>query len=197
MTMKELLALIVQWGVDRGFPTGGTVQGQALKLAEEWGKEACANLLASDLEKFKDDVGDQVVVLVMMGLSNKVDPSVLVDNLSFVLRETTGSALAQSFWYSQDKSTLPGVHVYQMFLGQGQKLGAISEAVVKGYSLLPLIREYAESLQSFCDYVGVNVFESMQVAYEQIKDRKGTMINGSYIKESDLPASDLQTSYEG
>ncbi|MGL5525699.1 MAG: hypothetical protein ACRDCY_18285 [Aeromonas veronii] len=197
MNMKELLALVVQWGVDRNFPNGGTKQGQVCKLAEEWGKEACANILASDREKFKDDIGDQVVVLAMLGLSAGVDPQDIVNRLGNVLQEQTGSGLAGNFWYAQDKTQLPWVHVYQMALGISQELGTLAEAVVKGADVSVTILNYAAQLQAFCDYVGVNVFESLQVAYSEIKDRKGSMVDGAFIKESDLPPADIQTAYEG
>jgi len=117
MDMKELLGLVAQWGVDRNFPQGATAQGQVCKLAEEWGKEACANILASEREKFKDDVGDQIVVLVMLGLSSGIAADKVVDMLSTVLREDKGSGLAGNFWYAPDKSVLPFVHVYQMAMG--------------------------------------------------------------------------------
>lgn len=197
MDMKELLALVVQWGVDRNFPNGGTKQGQVCKLAEEWGKEACANLLASDREKFKDDVGDQIVVLVMTGLSAGVDPQALVSKLANVLRENTGNSLAGNFWYSPDKTVAPFPFVYQMALGMTKELGKLAEATLKGWEVETLIVNYASQLQAFCDYVGVNVFESLQVAYNEIKDRKGQMVDGAFIKESDLPPSDIQTAYEG
>lgn len=197
MTMKELLALVVQWGVDRNFQGGATKHSQVCKLAEEWGKEACANILASQREKFKDDVGDQVVVLAMLGLSAGVGPQDIVNRLGNVLQEQAGSGLAGNFWYAQDKTQLPWVHVYQMALGISQELGTLAEAVVKGGDVSVAILNYAAKLQAFCDYVGVNVFESLQLAYDEIKDRKGQWVDGAFIKEADLPPGDIQTVYEG
>lgn len=197
MGIKELLALVAQWGVERNFPQGATKQGQVCKLAEEWGKEACANILASDREKFKDDVGDQIVVLAMLGLTSGMPVDKVVETLSLALREDTGSGLAGNFWYAQDKSVLPFVHVYQMSMGITVELGSLSEAVLKGWDTSVVMLHYAAKLQAFCDYVGINTFESLQVAYNEIKDRKGQMIDGAYVKESDLPPADLQTKYEG
>lgn len=197
MNMKELLALVAQWGVDRNFPQGGTKQGQVCKLAEEWGKEACANILASDREKFKDDVGDQIVVLVMLGLTSGLTAEKTVELLSKALREDTGSSLAGNFWYAPDKSVLPFVHVYQLGLGLSVELGSLSEAVLKGWDASVVMLHYAAKLQAFCDYIGINTFESLQVAYNEIKDRKGQMIDGAYVKESDLPPQDIQAAYEG
>jgi len=69
--------------------------------------------------------------------------------------------------------------------------------VLKKQDASTVILHYAAKLQAFCDYVGINTFESLQVAYNEIKDRKGQMIGGAYIKEADLPPQDIQQPYEG
>ena len=37
-----------------------------------------------------------------------------------------------------------------------------------------------------CQQLGFNLKECLQTAYNEIKDRKGKMINGTFVKESDL-----------
>ena len=37
-----------------------------------------------------------------------------------------------------------------------------------------------------CQQLGFDLKECLQTAYNEIKDRKGKMINGTFVKESDL-----------
>lgn len=61
--VNELINLIHQWGVDRQIIGNGKLETQWLKLISEFGE------MADTLAKGKspiDDIGDQIVVLVMM-----------------------------------------------------------------------------------------------------------------------------------
>lgn len=41
-------------------------------------------------------------------------------------------------------------------------------------------------LTVLCTQLNISVEECIQIAYDEIKDRKGKMINGVFIKEADL-----------
>lgn len=65
MTLEELAENIAQWGYDRGITVNGDPAGQALKLVSEVG-ELCDNLAKRRYQAAKDDIGDCIVVLIMI-----------------------------------------------------------------------------------------------------------------------------------
>jgi NTP pyrophosphatase (non-canonical NTP hydrolase) len=99
LTIDELTAAIVQWGLDRDFPNGATAGGQVNKLFEEGG-ELSGAVTRNRVPQIKDGIGDCFVVLCMIALTT-----------------------------------------------------------------------------------GVDMRESIALAYDEIKDRKGTMIDGKFVKE--------------
>jgi NTP pyrophosphatase (non-canonical NTP hydrolase) len=99
MSLDQLTQAILQWGIDRDFPTGATAGGQVNKLFEEGG-ELSGAVTRNKLPLIKDGLGDCFVVLCMIALTT-----------------------------------------------------------------------------------GVDLRESIALAYDEIKDRKGTMIDGKFVKE--------------
>ena len=65
MTVDEMIGLIHQWGEDRGITINGNAQTQCLKLGSEFG-ELCDNLAKGRHDAAKDDIGDMIVVLIMI-----------------------------------------------------------------------------------------------------------------------------------
>jgi NTP pyrophosphatase (non-canonical NTP hydrolase) len=59
---------------------------------------------------------------------------------------------------------------------KNRKKAAVKDSIGDMYVVLTIL-----SLQ-----LGINIEECIEMAYEEIKDRKGKMINGVFIKESDL-----------
>ena len=67
-TNLELENLTLQWGIDRKITINGKLETQFLKLIEESGELFSSG---DDIEKIKDAIGDQLVVLTMInGLTN-------------------------------------------------------------------------------------------------------------------------------
>ena len=65
MTADDLAENIAEWGRQRGITINGDPQGQALKLVSEVG-ELCDNLAKRRYDRAKDDIGDCIVVLIMI-----------------------------------------------------------------------------------------------------------------------------------
>lgn len=72
MSMEQLVDNIIQWGTDRGIITNGNPQTQCLKLGSEFG-ELCDNIAKGRYEAAKDDIGDMIVVLVMIATQIDTD----------------------------------------------------------------------------------------------------------------------------
>lgn len=65
MTLEELAQNIAQWGEDRGITINGNPETQTLKLMSEMG-ELADNIAKGRYEAAKDDIGDCIVVLIMI-----------------------------------------------------------------------------------------------------------------------------------
>lgn len=69
-----------------------------------------------------------------------------------------------------------------------EEVSEIEEGLIKG-SLEEVKDGIGDSLVvllMICRLSGVDLVEALQIAYNEIKDRKGKMINGVFVKESDL-----------
>ena len=159
--MKELILKVEQWAQDRNIINGCKPIDQAMKLFSEAGE------LADNIGKgrdIKDDVGDTLVVL-----------TILAAQLGVTLSEINFSKLE---WAD----------------------GSNKELVLVLFNTLPDIVGYAHNAQFF--HIGLfkraintlnaiagnhktTLEECLSVAYNDIKDRKGIMHNGVFIKDSD------------
>lgn len=70
-----------------------------------------------------------------------------------------------------------------------EEVGELSEYVTKDRKL-PVAKDAIGDIQVvliiLCEQLGIDYDECLEIAWEEIKDRKGKMINGAFVKESDL-----------
>jgi hypothetical protein len=147
------IELIKQWGADRGITINGTHRGQWLKLVSELG-ELCDNLAKG--RDIKDDIGDMLVVVLMICEIHKIKIKSPICNRKFSGDENTIL-----------NSLLINITVIQEFPDVIGVFGIIN-------SLAALAQSNATSLD-----------ECMEIAYDDIKDRKGFLnAEGVFIKEA-------------
>lgn len=153
---------IVQWHRDRNLIDGATDQGQFKKLMSEFGE------LSDNLAKgrcIKDDIGDCGVVIVNIADRNdalqllKQNPRTFYDTGYIELLEYLNSLGQTVFNEDEDWYAI-----------------LIKECVIECW----------ESLKAFAKANNLDFDECLSVAYDDIKHRKGKMINGTFVKESDL-----------
>lgn len=65
MTIDDLVKNIEHWGEERGITINGNAQTQTLKLMSEMG-ELADNIAKGRYDRAKDDIGDCIVVLIMI-----------------------------------------------------------------------------------------------------------------------------------
>ena len=65
MTLEELERKVYSWGVTRGILVNGKAEAQTLKLTSELG-ELADNIAKGRYQEAKDDIGDMIVVLIMI-----------------------------------------------------------------------------------------------------------------------------------
>ncbi len=171
-SVKKYITLIEDWHHARNLILGSTDKDQLLKLYQEYG-EFCMS--QSENRSCKDDIGDMFVVLVNIASRNSVSLTDNVKNLDSILKTlasdifntSVGDVCTETFY-------LP---VSLAYLNDRVCKGEqVSEAILNLFSLLVLA--------SFDN--GVCFVECVETAWNDIKDRKGKMVDGIFVKESDL-----------
>lgn len=153
--MNDLIDKVHQWGVDRKIIGNGKLETQWLKLLSEFG-EMC-DTLAKGGDPI-DDIGDQLVVLIMMaGISQKV--------------EIVKQLIPHKF--SRGWSTIGAV----------RNLCNDYEWLLSDFCN-SAIETCLENLRIIAANHNHTLYQCLEHAYNQIKDRKGYLNEqGVFVKE--------------
>lgn len=177
MTIKELIKLIEQWAIDRGLDKNGTVKGQLIKTAEEVAELIIA-ISKDDMDGIKDAVGDVFITLVVGNL---------IDNHYdfYDLYTEATSAIMRKLDFKFIKNRL------------GAKVTDDKNIAVAHSSMIPFMlycygyrasetKTAIDDMDGIATHYGFTLTECVESAYNEIADRKGRVINGTFVKESDL-----------
>ena len=156
----ELKQKVEQWFVDRGLDKAEPSK-QFLKLMEETG-ELFEGIAKNDEALIKDAIGDIQVVLIGLEMQ--------LENLSddFELSAQDKVLLSWIQWL--------GVFAYTM---QRLRIEQVREAA-------PTLRFSKGALTPIAQSFNTTPDECLEIAYNEIKDRKGKLVNGVFVKEEDL-----------
>lgn len=165
--MEQLIKQIEQWAEDRNIIKGSKPIDQAMKLFSEFGE------LADNVGKgrdCRDDIGDCAVVLIIMcrQLGIPAIDSIQKDNDNYSMKEyVTWAGYWMCSWVSSGMSN-------------SEELGFIFSNLIN----IAQLNNYT-------------IEECIQIAYDDIKHRKGIMVNGVFIKESDPVYAQVISEIEG
>jgi NTP pyrophosphatase (non-canonical NTP hydrolase) len=67
-----------------------------------------------------------------------------------------------------------------------QEVGELSDHICKGESIVDDVGDIMVVLINICMRNDIELAEALAVAYRDIKDRKGVMVGGVFVKEADL-----------
>lgn len=157
--MEQLIKQIEQWAEDRNIIKGTRPIDQAMKLFSEFGE------LADNVGKgrdCRDDIGDVFVVLTIISAQ-----------LGETISEIT---IGDISWKYGNKSLISEL------CGQLYEFVDCAKGSSWDYNSLAFSLEF---LKFIADDIGSSIDECIQIAYNDIKDRKGVVYNGLFIKESD------------
>ncbi|MEG2271510.1 MAG: MazG-like family protein [Acinetobacter sp.] len=168
--MQELIKAIEQWAEDRNIIKGSKPIDQAMKLFSEFGE------LADNVGKgrdCRDDIGDIFVVLTIMckQYGKSISSNVNI-NLEPVDIEESKPAISNLAYY---------LH--------------LASRATENTIFVP-VRMCLLKLKNICINSGYTLQECVQIAYNDIKDRKGLMHNGVFVKESDPVYASIVASIE-
>lgn len=160
MKEKELIAKIAQLAKDRNLILGSTPQKQFIKLMEEFG-ELCAGIARNDKEKIKDSIGGCGVVLIILNEQCQIEKDLI---------------FAREFQIESPENQIKYTMHY---------LNCLSWLIDGGNGKLVLY-ELITELNGYSHYYGFTMLECLESAYNEIKDRKGRMVDGVFVKEEDM-----------
>lgn len=161
MKLQKLITNVQQWSIDRGLDKADSKK-QMLKLYEEFG-ELASGLAKGNKEVVKDSIGDVVVVLIILaqqkGVESISDFCVIYDHL-----------------LTSDLMPRASEYVGLISLRIRKTNDEIEEYIVRLISCLRTIAKYENLKFEDC----------LSQSWNEIKDRKGKLIDGVWVKEEDL-----------
>lgn len=165
MKIKELIKNIEDWAIERELDKKGTVEGQTIKTSEEVA-ELIIGISKDNIDVIKDSIGDVFVTLVIGNmLDMKLD----------IFKE----------YYKELERNI------KTYLGEDKKewidclAQEITDVIRNGYYEDTLYYGLA-NLMAIADIYDLDFIACVESAYNEIADRKGKMVKGTFVKESDL-----------
>lgn len=159
--LQQLIKNIEQWAEDRNLIEGSTPQKQFIKLMEEFG-ELCSGVAKNKPDVIKDSIGDCFVVTVILKCQFKTKISFRHETINN--NYDISLILAR---IARDAAFIP-----RSDLSKQVKLEIVCGIVCH--------------LMQISILLDINFESCVQAAWEEIKDRKGRMIDGVFVKEGDL-----------
>ena len=160
---------VKQWFIDRDLENGGRLDKQSLKLSEEFG-ELCAGYLKKNEQLTKDSIGDCAVVIVGLALLIKED-------VHKIFNEVFSDEVFSDEYY---------VIECLVFLNRAISNIQLSNGFTNKDIYIVDLSRSIYWLKSISNALGYNFEECFELAYQEIKDRKGKWIDGVFVKEEDL-----------
>lgn len=164
MEFKELEVLVIKWGEDRNLyhpEHGATYHSQYLKFISEIGELSDA-ILKGNNEAIKDGLGDSIVCLIAMAKFKNID-------LKSINKELVNSESEEWYLPCNNIESCAVIISNTVYLANKQDFRLIKDAIV---SLLILEQ-----------HLGFEYLECLNFAYNEIKDRKGKLINRTFVKD--------------
>lgn len=173
MNLNELISKIEQWAEDRNIIKGSKPINQAMKLFSEFGE------LADNVGKgrdCRDDIGDVFVVLTIIckQIANGAMEAVCDKDFNNYI----------DYVDSQNSKNQSCLKKLVYFLNRDLH-SFVSSILYTYHSFEDDLKLCINCLEKICEINKYSLEECVQIAYDDIKDRKGLMHNGVFIKESD------------
>lgn len=159
--MEELIKKVEEWSIERGLNTADPNK-QRIKLWEEFG-ELNAAIARDNHDLIQDSIGDMLVVLIIY--CQQLNYPIQIKSLSAIDVDPCDS------FKRIEISTLMDFTAFRIF----QSRNFIDDI----YEIIGMLDKIAERYD-------MELEKCLQSAYDAIKDRKGKMINGVFVKEEDL-----------
>lgn len=162
---------IRQWAEDRNLIAGSTAEKQFVKLMEEFG-EVAAGIARGNGAAILDGIGDCIVVLTIITAQLGGDIG------EALAREGVADVDAPPHWVGRDAC-------FQTVAQTLAKIELRPDSRMTAYQGLQ-IRNAVLRLRDLAHRHGLRLSDCIEHAWSEIKDRRGRMVDGVFIKEADL-----------
>lgn len=170
--MQELNKKIIEWAKEREIDKKGTVEGQVIKTIEEM-SELIKGICKDDIDLIKDSIGDVYVTLVIGNMLSEYKKDLQnIVKLQHKYFETFGSK--RSVNKIKEKA--------RILKGLNDCIGYMVNDLCYGICLGGIVAW----LIDIASYYNTDLKECVELAYNEISNRKGKIIDGQFVKESDL-----------
>lgn len=88
--------------------------------------------------------------------------------------------------WAEDRNLIKGSNPEAQMLKLMEEVGELASDIAKRRDVKDSIGDSLVVLTLIARQFNTNLEECYNLAYEEIKDRKGRMINGTFVKEEDL-----------
>lgn len=180
MKMNTLVALILGWAKDRNLIDGSSVEQQYVKLVEEFGEYA-AGLARGKLDVQADALGDMMVIDLIIARLGSVP---LLQNLA----EFTGADMDYDSVCAAIKENITDsgmIGAGKAFRMQAQNVGSLAACISDGDNPEEAVTMVFGACVATCFELGLDPVKVLEDVWNIIKDRKGRMVDGVFIKEND------------
>lgn len=93
--------------------------------------------------------------------------------------------IVKTVQWHHDRNLIDGADDKTQFAKLIQECGELSDNICKGKDVRDDIGDIMVVLINIAERNGTTLTECLQVAYDDIKDRKGRMVDGVFVKEAD------------
>lgn len=179
MTFNELIENVKDWSTAKGIDKASPL-AQMLKLNEEWG-ELNAGKAKADKPKLEDSIGDVLVVLIILSQQMQFEN---IEQLVDPMQSGYG------------KYTPKDVSTDMLLLYGAKEIGLIASSLIDLVhnpgiiNTRTQIQFHIRNLSGVLYKVAINedtdMVTCLGIAWNEIKDRQGKMVDGVFVKDSDL-----------
>ncbi len=168
MEIKELIVNIEQWGKDRNLDKKATVDAQTVKTAEEM-SELIIGISKNNIDVIKDSIGDVYVTLIIGNMINyKFNMNKIYDDNKCKLNK------------------IPEGHINYNKQKQVRLLADKIDRIIRSKYTIENLKGTQYLLLRLSETYDLDFLDCVESAYNEIKNRKGKIIGGQFVKEEDL-----------
>jgi NTP pyrophosphatase (non-canonical NTP hydrolase) len=109
-----------------------------------------------------------------------------IPNMTIEEVDTLDTLINRVVKWHYDRNLIEGSTDKDQTLKLAQELGELSDSVCKKKSVADDIGDMIVVLINIAERNNLSLLHCLKIAWDDIKDRKGKMINGVFVKESDL-----------
>ena len=169
--LKTLEKLIVGWAKRRNLFEEGRLTKQLLKFSEECLElqnaiESYANTASKNKTKIYDGIGDMYVTLIIALEMKEICYEKIKRNPTSVIVDTEYFTL-----------------IKRLKRIDGSMWNIFNKLIGNKYEFLRIVNDCIYLLNTIAIRYGATLEECVELAYNEIKDRKGQVIDGTFVKE--------------